>query len=223
MQLFLTGDSTMSDYESEVYPRMGWGQVLSNYVDASILVRNYATSGRSTKSFIDENRWEHAEEQFTPGDIVVIQFGHNDQKEDVERHTDAFSSYQDNLRFFIDRARSKDVEPILLTSVARRHFDKKGLLEETHGDYPSAVRQVAVEEGVPFIDMERLTMAYLQELGDEKSKELFMWVKPAEFGAYPEGEQDNTHFREEGAKKIAEIFVSELKRLKHPLAERIID
>src|SRR5699024_9116825 len=152
IKLLLTGDSTMADYESEKYPGMGWGQALPRFFTEEVEVINHAMSGRSTKSFIAEGRWGELEKQITRDDFVVIQFGHNDQKFDKERSTSPFSSYQSNLRYFIERTRAFEATPILLTSIARRHFDENGNLLETHGEYPEAVRQLAEKLNVLCID-----------------------------------------------------------------------
>ncbi|WP_163538538.1 rhamnogalacturonan acetylesterase [Gracilibacillus sp. YIM 98692] len=221
IQLFLAGDSTMSDYDYTRYPRMGWGQVLSDYLDERVNVRNHAASGRSSKSFIDEKRWTEMEKQFQKGDYLVIQFGHNDQKPDEERATQPFSSYQDNLRFFIRQGRSNGVCPILSTSIARRHFNKKGELQDTHGEYLKAVRDLAKEEEVPLVDMAKLTGAALQELGDQRSKEWFMWADPGVYEAYLNGEKDDTHLNETGAREHAKLFVREIVRMDHPLNEYV--
>ncbi|MGN8645958.1 rhamnogalacturonan acetylesterase [Gracilibacillus sp. HCP3S3_G5_1] len=220
-QLFLAGDSTMAIFEADRYPQMGWGQTLSYYFTDEIIVRNYAASGRSTKSFITEGRWAAIEQEFQRDDYVLIQFGHNDQKRDEERATKPFTSYQDNLRFFIRRARVFGVIPILLTSIARRHFDEKGHLEETHGDYPQAVRELARKEGVDCVDMLTLTREALQAQGAEQSKKWFMRLQPGEYAAYPDGQEDDTHLHERGAHQHCRLFVKELIRLKHPLAAHV--
>ncbi|SHM69247.1 rhamnogalacturonan acetylesterase [Gracilibacillus kekensis] len=218
MQLLLAGDSTMEKVEDSKYPRMGWGQVLSQYFTNDIQVKNHAASGRSTKSFISEGRWDRLEQDSKKGDYVLIQFGHNDQKQDRERATEPFTSYQDNLRFFISRAHSFDITPILLTSIARRHFDKEGNLLETHGVYPQAVRELAKEENIVCIDMLARTREVLQQAGDEQSKQWFMRLEPGEYRAYPDGEKDDTHLSEKGAHQHCHIFVRELIRLGHPIA-----
>ncbi len=220
-RLLLAGDSTMATAETFKYPQMGWGQTLGHYFTDVLIVRNHAASGRSSKSFIAEERWDAIEKEFQAGDYVLIQFGHNDQKPDEERATNPYTSYQDNLRFFIQRSRAFGVTPILLTSIARRHFDENGHLQETHGDYPQAVRELAEKEEVVCIDMLTLTREALQELGDEKSKEWFMRLEPGEYEAYPDGAVDNTHLHERGAHQHCRLFVKELIRIKHPLASLV--
>lgn len=219
VHVYMAGDSTMADYTKNSFPQMGWGQKLYDYFQPTVIIHNHAVNGRSTKSFLDEKRWKVMEEQFQPGGYVIIQFGHNDQKEDKERATDPFTTYQGNLRYFIQRARLFDVTPILATSIARRQFDVDSNLEDTHKDYPKAMRELAQEENIILIDMLKLTEQALKQLGPEKSKHWFMWAKPNEYDAFPNGATDNTHLNEEGARMVAGLFVDELKELEHPLAD----
>nr|WP_184246010.1 rhamnogalacturonan acetylesterase [Gracilibacillus halotolerans] len=214
----MAGDSTMADYKKYSFPQMGWGQKMSDYFQSTVTIHNHAVNGRSTKSFIDENRWKEMEKQFQPGGYVIIQFGHNDQKEDKERATEPFTTYQQNLRHFIQRTRQFNVTPILATSIARRRFDVEGNLEDTHGDYPKAMRDLAREENITLIDMLKLTEQAIKQLGPEQSKQWFMWSKPDEYEAFPNGAKDDTHLNEMGASKVAGLFVRELRKLEHPLA-----
>ncbi|MDX8045169.1 rhamnogalacturonan acetylesterase [Gracilibacillus sp. S3-1-1] len=220
-QLFLAGDSTMAIVESSRYPQMGWGQTLADYFTDEIIVRNHAASGRSTKSFIDEGRWDEMERAFHPGDYVLIQFGHNDQKKDEERATQPFTSYQHNLHFFIQCARSAGVIPILLTSIARRHFNETGHLVETHGDYPQAMKELAVKEEVLCIDMLSITSDALRNQGDEASKKWFMRLAAGEYNNYPDGIEDDTHLHELGARAHCQLFVQALLKINHPLASYV--
>ncbi|PWU67892.1 rhamnogalacturonan acetylesterase [Gracilibacillus dipsosauri] len=221
IQLFIAGDSTMADYEDSHYPQMGWGQVLPYFFTDEIKVQNHAASGRSTKSFLSENRWTEMERQFQSGDYVLIQFGHNDQKLDKERATDPFTTYQENLRIMIASARDHGVTPILLTSIARRHFDEKGFLKDTHGHYPDAVRQLALLEKVVCIDMLQKTSEAIERLGLNESKKWFMWLETNQFSSYPDGAKDDTHLREEGAMAHAGIFIQELIERSHPLSRYV--
>jgi lysophospholipase L1-like esterase len=135
------GDSTMADKIPEVYPETGWCQVLDDYFDESVTISNHAVNGRSSRSFIDENRWQLVLDSLKPGDFVFIQFGHNDEKEyDPERYTTPFGTYTENLHRFISETVERGAMPVLFTPIVRRKFFESGLLEHTHGDYPEAVR-----------------------------------------------------------------------------------
>jgi lysophospholipase L1-like esterase len=216
-RLFMAGDSTMAD-KPEDLPERGWGMVLPRYFKDRSVVRNHAVNGRSTKSFIDEGRWQAIVDQLRPDDVVVIQFGHNDEKqEDPKRYTDPATTFRDNLRRFVDDVRSKRAWPILATPVARRKFDATGTLIPTHGAYPDAIRAVASEAAVPLLDLERETSAWLRDIGPETSKRYFMWISPGAHPQLPGGKQDDTHFVEAGAARVAELAIDGMRALRLPI------
>ena len=216
-QLYLAGDSTMADKPADL-PEYGWGQALPRFFKDPAMVHNHAVNGRSTLSFITEGRWQKIVAALQPGDFVIIQFGHNDEKTDKPGvGTDAKTAFPENLRRFIHEVRAKQASPILATSVARRKFDAAGKLQPTHGAYPDATRAVAAEEKVPLLELEHATSAWLQALGDEPSKKFFMWIEPGKYEKLPKGSQDNTHFVEAGAVHVAELAVAQMRELKLPL------
>jgi len=222
IQLFTIGDSTMANKKAEVYPETGWGQVLGEYFDNNVTVHNHAKNGRSSKSFIDEGRWKIVKDSLQPGDYVFIQFGHNDEKEyDSTRCTTPYGTYSDNLAKYVKESRSKGAIPILFTPIVRRHFDENGILVNSHGNYPDAVRQLAARMDVPLVDLEKLTRYLVDSLGPEQSKKLYLWTEPDD--RYPEGREDNTHLNVEGAHKVAEMAAEEVKTLPINLAEHVKD
>lgn len=218
--VYLIGDSTISIKEKKAYPETGWGMAFANFFDSTVVVDNRAKNGRSTRTFISENRWQPIADQLKEGDYVFIQFGHNDEsKEKVDRYTTP-DEYKKNLSRFIDETRSRKAIPVLLTPVARRKF-KDGIAQETHAEYSALARQIAEEKGVAFIDLDMKSTELLQKYGEEKSKLLFLQLEPGEHPNYPEGKNDNTHFNELGARVIAQLILSEIKTLKLELADRI--
>ncbi|MDL4840282.1 rhamnogalacturonan acetylesterase [Aquibacillus rhizosphaerae] len=219
IHVYLAGDSTMSDYEPERYPRTGWGQVFQNHFKEDVIVCNHGASGRSTKTFMEEERLQQIDEKIRPNDYLFIQFGHNDSKVDSERYTDPFTTYKKNLRAFIEVARKKQAQPVLLTPVQRRNFEPDGSVIDSHKDYPVAMRELAQELDVPLIDITKSSTTMLAKLGDRSSKKLFMWLEPGEYDYYPDGEQDNTHFSLEGAERIAQLVVDGLKEFDFPLVK----
>lgn len=223
VKVYLIGDSTMSIKEVSAYPETGWGMPFVYFFDESVTVDNRAKNGRSTKTFISENRWQPVVDSLEMGDYVFIQFGHNDEvKSKVGRYTTP-EEYRANLSRFVTEARSKGAKPILLTPVARRKFDEKGQVQGTHEEYSAIVRSLAKAEDVPLIDMDKKSQALLQEWGPEKSKLLFMHLEPGEHPNYPEGEQDDTHFNELGARKMAQLVFKELKTAAPELTERVVE
>lgn len=218
-RVFMIGDSTMANKPLDL-PERGWGMALGQFLTDPGMVHNHAVNGRSTKSFIDEGRWDKVMTELAAGDFVIIQFAHNDEKkEDPKRYADPAGAFRDNLRRFIRDARAKHASPILATPVSRRKFDAAGKLVPTHGDYPAAVRAVAAEEKVPLLDLERATAGWLQAAGDAGSKQFFMWIEPGTHPKIPEGRKDDTHFVTAGANAVAKLAVAQIREQKLPLAK----
>ncbi|SDD37405.1 Lysophospholipase L1 [Paenibacillus sp. UNCCL117] len=209
--LFLAGDSTVTDQPADGYPYAGWGQMLPYLFKHDAAIANFALSGRSSKSFIQEGHLDKIWAAIKPHDILMIQFGHNDQKPDEERHTDPFTTYKEHLLRYIEGAREREAYPILITSVQRRYFEPDGTLTDTHGDYLTAVRELAAEENVPLVDLAASSKRLFEELGPEGTKSILMWGAPGEFMNFPGGVEDNTHFQERGAVRIAELVVEGLR------------
>jgi lysophospholipase L1-like esterase len=212
-KIWLIGDSTVSKKEIKAYPETGWGMPFSCFFDSTIEVDNRAKNGRSTKSFIEEGLWQPVLDNLMEGDYVFIQFGHNDEgKEKIGRYTTP-DEYKSNLLKYVKESRSKKAIPVLITPVARRTFDDKGMIKESHPIYADAVREVAKLNNVPLIDLDEKSKALFQELGPQASKWLFNYLEPNEHPNYPEGKTDNTHFSELGARKMAELVLAEIKNL----------
>lgn len=231
--IFTIGDSTMAnkDIKGGKLER-GWGMMLRHCFSDDVRVDNHAQNGRSSKSFIDEGRWDKVLGLIKPGDYVFIQFGHNDEKPDEKRHTVPGSTFDDNLRKFVRETRERGGIPVLFNSVVRRNFSgsktavtdddlrtnssaglKEGeVLIDTHGDYIVAPLNVAREMNVPFVDANRITHDLEQSLGVEGSKKLHMWYLPGETPSQPEGRQDNTHYNIYGASVVARLLADEASR-----------
>ena len=143
--IFLCGDSTMANKAPIDAPETGWGMVLSEYFTDAVRIENHAVNGRSTKSFRTLGHWKGVIDKVKQGDYVVLQFGHNDQKEsDSLRYAAPQTDYKKNLTRFIEEIRAKGANPILATPVMRRKFDEKGAFVDQHGEYPSVVRAFLV-------------------------------------------------------------------------------
>jgi len=220
--VWMIGDSTMSVKETKAYPETGWGMPFQYFFDSTVRIQNLAKNGRSTKTFIAEGLWKIAEDGMKEGDYLIIQFGHNDEsKEKTDRYTTP-EEYKANLLRFIATAQAKKALPILLTPVSRRKFDKNGNAMPTHEEYSALVKQVAAQTKAPFIDLDAKSLAYYQQLGEDKSKLMFMQLEPGEHPNYPEGKIDNTHFTELGARKIAQIVLNEMKALNIELVNHVV-
>ena len=239
--IFTIGDSTMANKKLEgENPERGWGQMLPRYFTEDIVIDNHAVNGRSSKSFIDEGRWDKVLAKLKRGDYVFIQFGHNDEKSDEKRHTDPGTTFDANLRRFVEEARAKGAIPVLFNSIVRRNFGeadattvaqavvqddirqeanpntpreetKAGArLIDTHGAYLDSPRNVARELEVPFVDLNRVTRDLVEQMGPEASKQLFVWVAPKTVPALPDGREDNTHLNVRGAATVAWLAVQEI-------------
>ncbi|NBW37769.1 MAG: rhamnogalacturonan acetylesterase [Cytophagia bacterium] len=218
--VYLIGDSTIATKETKAYPETGWGMPFQYFFDSTVVVENHAKNGRSTRTFLSENRWIPIHDKLKSGDYVFIQFGHNDEsKEKTDRYTSP-EDFKKNLNKFIADTKAKGGIPVLLTPVSRRKF-VEGKQQETHTIYSALVKEVALTEKVAFIDLDALSRDYYQSMGEENSKLLFLQLEAGEHPNYPEGKVDNTHFSELGARKIAQIVLSEIKRLDLPLAMHI--
>ena len=230
--VFMIGDSTMANKDTTGGKQeRGWGMVLQQYFDNHVVVDNHAVNGRSSKSFIGEGRWDKVLAKIKPGDYVFIQFGHNDEKPQPDRHTDPGSTFDDNLRKFVNDTRSKGGIPVLFNAVVRRNFalkvqknddDEKlrnldaksgnnvlegDTLYDTHGDYRLTPANVAKEMGVVFIDANAITHELEQGLGREASKKLHMIFAPGEHPSLPNGRWDNTHYNIYGANQVAVLLI----------------
>lgn len=229
--LHIAGDSTAAQKYADAAPETGWGMALPFFLGRSLAVANHAMNGRSSKSFIDEGRLTALLEGVRPGDLVLVQFGHNDEKtEDPTRGTDPYTTYQDCLRQYIEGARARRAEPVLITSVERRRFAGDGTAKATHGEYPAAMRALAAQEGVALLDLQALSLARWQELGPDGTLAYFNWLDPGESPNYPAGRQDNTHFAPKGAVEVARttaralldervLAPRDLRRLDEPVPE----
>ena len=235
--IFIIGDSTAAKKDlSKGSPERGWGMALQCYFDeAFIRVDNHAVNGRSSKSFIGEGRWKQVLDKLQPGDYVIIQFGHNDEKPGETRHTDPGSTFDYTLAKYVRETREKGGIPVLMNPVVRRNFAKKQVssagddeslrnttfkdganvqegdsLVDTHGLYAVAPRDVAQRMNCLFVDANKITHDLEQSLGVEKSKKLHMWYKPGEHPALPKGRQDNTHYNIYGAHQVARLLADAL-------------
>jgi lysophospholipase L1-like esterase len=205
----------MAEKKPEKRPETGWGEMFQKYFDAGkVRIENHAQNGRSTKTFISENRWQAIVDKLKKGDYVFIQFGHNDASKDKgERYTPP-EDYRKNLIRFVAEVRAKKAFPVLLTPVMRRRFDKDGKFYDSHGEYPDIVRAVAKEYKVALIDMHRASETVIKKYGAEDSGKLFLQLKAGENPKYPTGIEDNPHFSPLGAEEMARLAAAGVRETK---------
>jgi lysophospholipase L1-like esterase len=199
-QIFLVGDSTVCDQPADPYT--GWGQQLPQYLRRGLSVANYADSGESTVTYLQNPRlWATVQPQIRRGDLVLIQLAHNDKTTDEP-------TYRANLETLVAGVREKGGEPVLVTPIVRRWFNADGTLNNgtallVNGlgvDHPAVIRSVAAAEGVPLIDLTAKTKALVESLGVERSKALYLYNE----------KRDNTHTSVHGATVYADLVRQEL-------------
>jgi len=217
--VFLCGNSTVVDQEDE--PWASWGQMITRWFTPQVAIANYAESGLSCTTFLAQLRLDKILTQLKPGDYVIVEFGHNDEKE-KKAGDGAWYSYSRNLKLFADRVREAGGNIIFCTPTARRFFnDDHKTIKNTHGDYPEAMKTVARRENVPVIDLTAMSTSFYEALGEEGSKRSLVHYPANTFPGQDKPLADNTHFNPYGACEIAKMVVMGLKQIGCPLTEHL--
>ncbi len=212
--IYIAGDSTVTDQPAE-YPYnptstyCGWGQMLPQLLNTGIAVENHAQSGSTTQAFKEVN-FTAFSDKIKEGDFLIIEFGHNDQKVEA---LDAFGGYTDNLKFYIDFARSKGATPIISSPINRIIFKEDGTLLNLLGDYRNAVKAVCEELDVPFLDLWTRTTEFFEAAGPIRAWDYF-WGNGTE--------RDYTHTNDIGGSIVAKLAACEMvKNNIAPIADLI--
>ena len=213
--IYLCGNSTVVDQEEE--PWASWGQMITRWFGPQVAIANFAESGLSCTTFLAQLRLDKILSQLKKGDYVIVEFGHNDEKE-KKAGDGAWYSYSRNLKIFADRVRSAGGNIIFCTPTARRSFDADGRIINTHGDYPEAMKTVAQREQVPVIDLTQMSTTFYEALGVEGSKRALVHYPANTFANQEKPLADNTHFNPYGAWEVAKMVVMGLKKINSPLA-----
>lgn len=209
--LFLAGDSTVCDQPGEPYT--GWGQELPQFLRRGLSAANYADSGESSGSFLTtQELFPTMRPLIRRGDLVLIQFGHNDKQTTA-------ADYRANLAALVEGVRERGGRPVLVTPVVRRWFNSDGTLDNgtalhVNGlgvDLPAEMRALAADEDVPLIDLTALTKALVESYGPEASKALYLYNE----------KRDNTHFGVTGATEVSKLVLGELTA-RHLVKERAV-
>ena len=229
--IYLAGDSTVQSFDAVKMPYFtGWGQVLIEvlgsgsqkevcypekdfpqvavYENDAVVIHNYAMAGRSSKTFLEEGRFDPMLSKLQEGDYLLLQFGHNDaNQEKTERYLNP-RDYQKKLMEMISPAREKGVICVLVSPIAMRDFDDDGHCKISFPEYRSAMMELAERENLLFLDLGKATAELCSRLGSEECKKLFLWV---------EGREDNAHLQRRGAVEfatlLAELFSARIEAL----------
>ena len=215
--IFLCGNSTVVDQNNE--PWASWGQMIPRWFDASVAISNHAESGLTARTFLGGNRLEKILTMLRPGDYVVCEFGHNDEKE--KRPGDgAWYHYVYNLKIFIDKVRQAGGNIVFCTPTQRRQWqDDNRHIKDTHGDFPAAMCSVAEREGVPVIDLNGMTRTFFETLGFEDSKKALVHYPANTYPGQDKALADNTHFNPYGAYEVAKMVVMGMRKLGLPVVK----
>ncbi len=223
--VYLASDSTVQTYDPYWDPQAGWGQMLDRFFTDEVTVENHAIGGRSSRTFVEEGRLQTILDEIQAGDYLFVQFGHNDSTTSrPERYTSP-EDYKEILRNdYVRGAREAGAIPVLVTPVSRRDFDPEtGKFNVSFPEYVQKVYELAAEENVLLVDLSASSRAYLDEIGPEEAKSVFLHVPPDVYPNRPNGTQDDTHFQEYGAIQMARLVAMDVAELDTPLAGYVQD
>lgn len=219
--IFLAGNSTVVDQEEE--PWASWGQMFPRFLKPGIVVANFAESGEALKSFRGRRRLQKITSIMKPGDYLFIEFAHNDQKKKSGAYVEEWTGYTEQLKYFINEARAKGGQPVLVTSMHRRRFDENGKVVNTLEEYPDAMRALAEKENVPLIDLNAMSKIFYEAMGPKHSKVAFVHYPAGTFPGQDKALADNTHFSTYGAYELAKCIVEGIRKTNLGINDYIID
>ncbi len=198
VMVYVASDSTACDQSDTDYA--GWGQMLPQFFAPPAGVANYADSGESSGSFLNNSReWTVVKNAMVAGDWVLIQFGHNDG-------STSSATFQANITQMVKDAKSKGANPVLVSPPARATFSGQTLTDQSslHG---ADMKAVATAQNVPFVDLTTITTSWYNTLGPNG------WQQYHALGT------DKTHSNAAGATKIAGFVTSAMSTQKIGLAQ----
>jgi len=218
--VFLAGNSTVVNQDDE--PWASWGQMITRFFKPGVAIANHAESGLTLGSFLGSRRLAKILSVMKPGDYLFIEFGHNDQK-DKGPNDGAYKSYTERLKTFVAEVKKKGGIPVIVTSTSRRSFGSDGKIVNSLGDFPEAARKVAASENVALIDLNVMTAALFDALGEENSKKAFVHYPANSYPGQDKALADNTHFNPYGAYEISKCVILGIKTQKLGIAKYLID
>ena len=210
IRVFLAGDSTVQTYDSSKAPQAGWGQYIGGHFDGCVRFLNHSMAGRSSRTFVEEGRLEAVLNEIGPEDWLFVQMGHNDaNQKKPERYTDPQTEFPRYLKMYLDGARKKGAFPLLITPVARLHY-QNGAFQNDFPEYCKAMKKLGEEENVPVVDLMELWIHRLEQAGPEAAR---AWYMVSANGT------DMTHFTEAGAGEVAAVLAQGIRRLNIPISK----
>ncbi|MEI8407273.1 MULTISPECIES: rhamnogalacturonan lyase family protein [unclassified Kribbella] len=222
--VFIAGDSTVQTYDPGFAPQAGWGQMINRFFDTDVLFVNKAIGGRSSKNFISQGRLDEILGAIRPNDYLFVQFGHNDATQGVDDRYASPADYKEYLRTYVHGARQRGAIPVLVTPVSRRSFDPVTLkFNVSFPEYVDKMKELATEENVALVDLSASSRAYLDQIGPEAAKAVFLHVDPGIYPGRPAGTVDDTHFQEYGAIQMARLVATDVAALDIPIADQVVE
>lgn len=210
--VFLLGDSTVCDQSREPYN--SWGQMLTRFFKPTVAIANHGESGETYRDSIGRRRLDKVISVMQPGDYLIMQFGHNDQKQIAAGTGGPFTTYVEEMKKHLAAVRAVGGIPIVVSPMERRNFDAEGRVVPSLADYARAARETAAAEKVAFIDLNAMSIQLYEALGVEGSAAAF---------AAPDGKVDNTHHNNFGSYELARCVARGIAETKLPLAEELVD
>jgi|GEM_PF-410505 len=206
--VYIAGDSTVQTYSASQAPQQGWGQRIQEFFTTDVTFVNKSIGGRSSKSFIDEGRLKDILSVIKPGDYLLCQWGINDRyKSDTNRYTDPATTFRTYLKMYIDGAKGKGATPIIITPTTRFSYSN-GVFQNDFKDYCIAAKEVAAETNTKFIDLQAKALSYLNSIGYNNAKSLYMT-------------NDVLHFNDKGAYQMARLVSEGITESNLPISKYV--
>jgi len=208
--VFVIGDSTVCDQSREPYA--SWGQMLTRFLQPEVAVANHAESGETYRDSIGRRRLDKMLSRMRPGDTLLMQFGHNDQKQIAAGTGGPFTTYEEEIKRHVDGVRAHGGIPVIVSPMERRNFEADGKIRPTLADYAAAARQTAAALHVAFIDLNAMSIPFYQALGSGKAYLAFAGTGT---------ERDTTHHDNYGAYELAKCVIQGIRADGLPIAKFI--
>jgi lysophospholipase L1-like esterase len=187
--------------------------MLPRFFQPTVAVANHGESGETYRDSIGRRRLDKIISMMQPGDYLLMQFGHNDQKQIVAGTGGPFTSYQAEMKAHIAAVSRAGGIPVVISPMERRKFDAAGKIVPSLADYARAARDTAAAEHVAFVDLNAMSIRLYEALGPELSAQAF---------AAPAGLVDNTHHNNYGSYELARCVARGLVEAKLQLAGELI-
>ncbi len=210
-QVFLIGDSLMQHYNLTSYPQFGYGTMFNLFTKEDVCIINLAHAGCSTKSFIEQNRFKPVIENIKKDDLLIIEFGNNDEKEsDPLRYTDKDTTFIDNLKYFYNEAISKGANAYIFTSPTRFNI-KDDLIIDDHKGYPQSIIKY-LSSNYNVIDLYSITTKFYNLYGLDKCHKFHLIYDKDVYYRYKDGTNDTSHYNKLGALLISSLMIYSLEK-----------